>query len=59
MAMPAGNFMALQAQFRRLGTAPGLLDALAHGLEADLFIGQALAAPHHQPIPSAICSAPG
>jgi len=57
--MPAGNFMALQAQFRRLGTAPGLLDALAHGLEADLFIGQALAAPHHQPIPSAICSAPG
>jgi len=50
--MPAGNFMALQARFRRLGTAPGLLDALAHGLEADLFIGQALAAPHHQADPA-------
>ena len=52
MAMPAGNFMALQAQLRRLGTAPGLLDALTQGLEGDLFIGEALATPHHQANPA-------
>jgi hypothetical protein len=51
-AMSAGNFMALQAQLRRLGTARGLLDALTQGLEADLFIGEALATPHNQADPA-------
>src|SRR5216683_2871395 len=46
MAMPAGNFLALRTWLRRLGADPGLLDSLTQALEADLFIGQALATPH-------------
>lgn len=52
MAMPAGNLMALQAQLRRHGADPGLLDTLAQGLEADLFLGEALATPHHKADPA-------
>jgi transcriptional regulator with XRE-family HTH domain len=48
MAMPAGNLMALRAEFRVLGAAPVLLDALTQGLEADLFVGEVLATPHDQ-----------
>jgi len=48
MAMPAGNLMALRAEFRVLGAAPVLLDALTQGLEADLFVGRVLATPHDQ-----------
>ena len=48
MAMPAGNLMALRAEFRVLGAAPALLDALTQGLEADLFVGEVLATPHDQ-----------
>ncbi|MCW2914406.1 MAG: putative transcriptional regulator [Actinomycetia bacterium] len=47
MAMPAGNFVALRARLRRLGAPAGALDALGLALEADLFIGEALATPHH------------
>jgi transcriptional regulator with XRE-family HTH domain len=47
LAMSAGNYLALRTRLCRLGTGPGLLDTLTHGLEADLFIGQALATPRH------------
>lgn len=51
LAMPAGNLMALRAQLRHLGAAPALLDALLQGLEADLFVGEILATPHHRADP--------
>jgi transcriptional regulator with XRE-family HTH domain len=47
MAMSAGNLLALRTRLRHLGVSPALLAALMQGLEADLFIGQALATPHH------------
>ena len=48
MAMPTGNLLAIRAQLRRPGAAPALLDALAQGLEADLFVGEVLATSHDQ-----------
>jgi hypothetical protein len=52
MAMPTGNFLALRTRLRDLGARPGLLDTLTEGLAADLFIGQALATPHHAAHPA-------
>lgn len=51
LAMPAGNLMALRAYLRHLGAAPAILDALLQGLEADLFVGEILATPHHRAHP--------
>jgi transcriptional regulator with XRE-family HTH domain len=51
LAMPAGNLMALCARLRHFGASPSLLDALLHGLEADLFVGEILATPHHRADP--------
>lgn len=48
LAMPAGNLMTLRGQLRHLGAAPVLLDALLQRLEADLFVGEILATPHHR-----------
>jgi hypothetical protein len=44
--------LALHAEFRRLGAKPLLLGALSEALEADLFIGEALATPHDRADPS-------
>jgi transcriptional regulator with XRE-family HTH domain len=52
MAMPTGNFLALRTWLRGLGAGPALLDTLTEGLAADLFIGQALATPHHAADPA-------
>lgn len=49
--MPAGNLMTLRGQLRHLGAAPVLLDAMLQGLEADLFVGEILATPHHRADP--------
>ncbi|WP_283136166.1 helix-turn-helix domain-containing protein [Rhizohabitans arisaemae] len=46
LAIPAGNFLALTNRLRRLGADPVLLDGLTMALQADLFLGQALATPH-------------
>jgi hypothetical protein len=51
-AIPTGNFLALRTRLRGLGAGPGLLDTLTEGLAADLFIGQALATPHHAADPA-------
>src|SRR5262249_36464217 len=42
------ELLAIRAQLRRPGAAPALLDALAQGLEADLFVGEVLATSHDQ-----------
>ncbi|REE98992.1 helix-turn-helix domain-containing protein [Thermomonospora umbrina] len=46
MAISAGQFLALQAILRRLGASSSALEALGLGVEADLFIGEALNTQH-------------
>lgn len=52
MAMPAGNFLALRNRLRHLGATSPLLRALTLALEADHFLAQALATPHHRAEPA-------
>jgi hypothetical protein len=47
MAIPAGSFLALRNRLRYLGATSPLLRALTLALEADHFLAQALATPHH------------
>jgi hypothetical protein len=59
MAMPAGNLMALRSEFRSLGAAPALLDALTQGWKRISSSARSLPLRTIKHVPADICSAAG